>query len=486
MKQVLAADFGASSGRVMLGRYDGASVSLEELHRFSNDPVILTDTMYWDVLRLYFEVQQGILKSKAAGGADSIGVDTWGVDFGLLDKDGKLLGNPVHYRDSRTAGMIDEVFRHLDREKFYQTTGTQFMEINTVFQLLALKQKQKELLDQAEAFLLMPDLFHYFLSGVMQSEISIASTTQLLDMRKRDWSSEVFGGLGLPERLAQKIVPGGTKAGTLRPALCRELGVGPMEVISVAGHDTESAVAAVPAKDKDFLFLSCGTWSLFGTETEEPVITAESARLNIANEIGMEGKYCFLKNIIGLWLIQESRRQWAREGKSFSFGELEQLALGAEPFVSLIDPDAPEFVPAGDMPARIREYCRRTGQKEPRTEGEIVRCIDQSLALAYRRAAEEIRVCTGKQYPALHLIGGGVQSRLLCQMTADACGIPVYAGPVEATAYGNVICQLIAAGELAGLSEAREMIRVSEKPAVYEPHAGEQWEEAYQRFRRLR
>ena len=468
-KKVLAVDLGASSGRVMLGSFDGEKITVEELHRFSNDPVILGNTMYWDFLRLFHEIKQGLIKSKAYGKIDSISVDTWGVDFGLLDKEGNLLGNPVHYRDARVNGMLDKSFEKIDKDTFYGITGNQFMEINTVFQLLYLALNKKELLEQADSLLMMPDLFNYYLSGGKCCEYSIASTTQMLDAVKKNWSDEVIEKLGLPARLLQQVVPSGTTVGTLSPQLCEELGIEPMKVVAGAGHDTQCALAAVPTGEKDFIFISCGTWCLFGTELDEPIIDENSARFNITNEGGVGGKISFLKNIIGLWLIQESRRQWMREGKEFSFGELEKLAAKEEPFRSLIDPDAPEFAPSGNVPRRIREFCKRTGQPVPETEGQIVRCINESLALKYRMAFEEIRECTGKEYPVIHMVGGGTQSALLCQLTANACGRPVYAGPVEATVYGNVAIQLMAEGAVGSLEEIRSVIKASEEIRRFDP-----------------
>lgn len=482
--RVLAVDFGASSGRVMLGGFDGETFSMEELHRFSNDPVFLGDTMYWDVLRLFHEVKQGMLKSKSYGQVSGIGVDTWGVDFGLVNAKGRLLDNPVHYRDSRTAGMPEESFQLVDKDWFYRLTGNQFMEINTVFQLMAVKKYSPELLQQADALLLMPDLFQYFLSGNMVSETSIASTTQLLNMRETQWSKELMEKLGIPIGIFRELVPAATKTGTLRNSLIEELGVSDMNVIAVAGHDTQSAMAAIPAETEDFLFISCGTWSLFGTELKEPVINEKSMQFNLTNEIGIGGKYAFLKNIIGLWLVQESRRQWKREGREYGFGDLEQMAGAEKPLQSFIDPNAPEFVPAGNMPEKIREFCRKTGQPVPETEGAVVCCINQSLALTYRSTMEEIKECTGKEYSCIHIIGGGAQSAMLCQMTADACGIPVMAGPVEATVYGNMMAQYMALGEVQDLSQARRILKASVAPVVYEPNDQnrEIWNGAYEKY----
>lgn len=477
--KVLAVDFGASGGRVMLGTYDGEKIAAKEIHRFSNDPVILNGTMYWDVLRLFFEIKQGIIKSKAYGSAESIGVDTWGVDFGLLDEKGYLLENPVHYRDKRTEGTLEKAFELLPRDKFYALTGNQFMEINTAFQLLALKEQRPEQLERADCLLLMPDLFNYFLSGVKKSERSIVSTTQMSNPFAIGWAKEVVKCLGIPEKLLTEVVSTGTVLGPVQEEIREELGIEPMDVIAIAGHDTQCALTAVPSKEEDFIFVSCGTWSLFGTELSEPVVTKKSEELNITNETGTEEKTSFLKNIIGLWLIQESRRQWIREGKEYSFSELENMAREAEPFKCFIDPDAPEFVPAGNVPRRIRAYCERTGQRVPETVGEIVRCINESLALKYRYAMEEIKECTGKDYHAVHMVGGGIQSKLLCTFTAHACGVPVIAGPVEATVHGNIAIQLMAKGIIADLKEARKVIAASEEPVTYQPENQEDWNKAY-------
>lgn len=489
-RQMLAADFGASSGRVMLGSYDGTKISLQEVHRFINTPVILDGksgrTMYWDFLRLFHELKSGIAKAgvlHSGTEVSSIGIDTWGVDYGLLGKDGQLLSNPVHYRDCRTNGMLEKAFSRMDRERLYRITGSQFMEINTAFQLMAEQEYRKDLFEQAESMLLMPDLFAYFLSGEMGSEYTIASTTQILDAVRKDWSGEVLTGLHIPARILKPVVMPGTRLGRLCGELREELGMHGMEIITVAGHDTQSAMVAVPAEKEDFLFLSCGTWSLFGTELDKPCIDEKSFACNMTNEGGCGGKTSFLKNIIGLWLIQESRRQWIREGHEYSFGRLEAMAGNAAPFSCFVDPDAPEFVPSGNVPGRIRDFCKRTGQKVPDSAGEIVRCINESLALKYKLVLNEIRECTGRSYEAIYLVGGGAQSALLCRMTADACGIPVIAGMAEATAYGNLAMQLVAAGEAKNLVEVRGIIRNSENATVYEPRDTEQWEEAYETYK---
>lgn len=481
-KRVLAFDFGASSGRAVIGTFDGRTIRMEEIHRFSNDPVTINGTMYWDILRLFHEVKQGLTKAHLAGKIDSIGVDTWGVDFGLLDKDGMLLENPVHYRDSRTYGMLAEAVKHISRQELYGITGNQLMEINTVFQLLSLKLNRPELLQRADKMLLMPDLFNYLLCGAKKTEYSIATTTQLMDAKNRCWSKELIDTLGLPAGIFTDIVPTASCVGRLSEEISQELGMERPEIIAVAGHDTQSAMAAVPTAEEDFLFLSCGTWSLLGTELDAPIINESSLEADLTNEGGYNNKTSFLKNIIGLWIIQECRRQWLREGKEYSFGELEKLACQAKPFQAFINPDAPEFVPSGNMTERIREYCRRTGQYVPQSPGEIVRCIDESLAMRYRQATTEVEECTQKIYPALHMIGGGIQSKLLCQMTANACQKMVMAGPVEATVIGNIALQLLASGAIDNIKTARRIIMDSEPVAGYEPEDIEVWNNMYHKW----
>ncbi|WP_432647681.1 rhamnulokinase [Mitsuokella sp.] len=482
VKRVLAFDFGASSGRAVVGTFDGCTIHMEEVHRFSNDPVMVRHTMYWDVLRLFHEIKQGLSKAYRTGPVASIGIDTWGVDFGLLDKRGYLLENPVHYRDSRTNDMLGEAAKLIDSKELYDITGNQIMSINTLFQLLSLAKQRPEVLEHADTLLFMPDLFNYMLCGVKAAEYTIASTSQMFDAEKHEWSQQLLKKFRLPASILPQIIEPASCIGTLDEAIVEELGLTPAKIVAVAGHDTQSAMAAVPTEAQDFLFLSCGTWSLLGTELERPVINEASAAANITNEGGYGGKTSFLKNIIGLWLIQECRRQWMREGKEYSFGELEQMACEAEPFQAFIHPDASEFVPSGNMPERICAYCKRTGQKVPDTIGGIVRCIDESLALRYRQVTEELETCLGKTYPCLHMIGGGIQSRLLCQMTANACQRPVVAGPVEATVLGNIALQLLADGAIKDIQEARRIIKASEAIKTYQPQQAEVWNEIYHRW----
>lgn len=481
-KRVLAFDFGASSGRAIIGCFDGDKITLEEVHRFSNDPVSVGGTVYWDVLRLFYEIKQGIIKAKIAGGFDSIGIDTWGVDFGLIDSEGKLMENPVHYRDARTVGLVDEAFKTMPKEKLYGITGIQFMELNTLFQLISLKKYRPWMLERADKMLFMPDLFGYMLTGKMCAEYSIASTSQLIDLDKRTWSKEILDAFGIKESVFAPLVQPGTVLGELSKEVCEECGVDPVPVISVCGHDTQSAITSVPCEDGDFAFLSSGTWSLFGTELDKPIVNGTSMNINITNEGGFDGSTGFLKNIIGLWLIQESRRQWKREGKEYSYADLEKLALAAEPFKCFIDPDAPEFVPHGNIPERVREFCRKTGQYVPETVGEIMRCIYESLAMKYRLTFEKLRECTERDYPVIHVIGGGTKDGLLCQMTANSCDRTVKAGPIEATVMGNVAVQLMSDGSVKNIGQARKIVANSSELKTFEPKDTDKWAGAYEDF----
>ncbi len=482
MKKVLAIDFGASSGRVIVGSFDGKKITLEEIHRFSNDPVSVNGTTFWDVLRLFHEIKQGLIKSKACGEISSIGIDTWGVDFGLIDKYGQLLENPIHYRDLRTKGMIEEADKIIPLKKMYEMTGIQFMELNTVFQLLSLAKNRPHILERADKLLFMPDLFGYMLTGKKTTEYSIATTSQLVDINTKGWSAEIFEKLGIPQSIMCDIVKSGTVLGELSDSVCEECGLDKIKVVSVCGHDTQSAITAVPCPDKQFAFISSGTWSLFGTELDEPIVNEKAFETNVTNEGGYGESTGFLKNIIGLWLIQESRRQFARDGKQYSYADLEREALAAKPFSCFIDPDAPEFVPHGNIPERIREYCRRTNQHVPETVGEIMRCIYESLAMKYRQTFEKLCDCTQRDYEVIHVIGGGTKDTLLCQLTANACDRDVVAGPIEATVLGNIAVQLMASGDIQSIADARRIIAESENVTKYSPKDTADWAEAYSRY----
>ncbi|MCQ2484015.1 MAG: rhamnulokinase [Clostridia bacterium] len=484
-KRVLAFDFGASSGRAIIGQFDGEKITLEEVHRFSNDPVSVGGTVYWDVLRLFHEIKQGIIKARMAGGFDSIGIDTWGVDFGLIDSEGRLMENPIHYRDTRTVGLVEEAFKTMPKEKLYSITGIQFMELNTLFQLISLKKYRPWMLERADKMLFMPDLFAYMLTGKMCAEYSIASTSQLIDLKTNSWSKEILDAFGIKESLFAPIVKPGTVLGELAPEVCEECGVDPVPVISVCGHDTQSAITSVPCEDGKFAFLSSGTWSLFGTELEKPIVNETSLNINITNEGGFDGSTGFLKNIIGLWLIQESRRQWQRQGEDYSYADLEKLALAAEPFKCFIDPDAPEFVPHGNIPKRVQEFCEKTGQYVPQTVGEIMRCIYESLAMKYKLTFEKLRECTEQDYPVIHVIGGGTKDGLLCQFTANSCNRTVKAGPIEATVMGNVAVQFMSDGSVENIGQARKIVADSSELKIYEPIDTDKWEKAYADFLKI-
>lgn len=481
--QMLAIDLGASSGRGIVGSYDGGKLTLDEVHRFSNDPVTVCGTFRWDILRILHEIKTAIRAAGLSGfRPEGMGIDTWGVDFGLLDRHGELLANPVHYRDTRTVGIFDEVEGVLPAEYLYNLTGIQQIAFNSVYQLAAQKRDNPELLAAAEKMLFIPDLLNYFLTGKTANEYTITSTGALVNAATGKCATELFDRLGI-KHLIGDLAPAGTCLGGLSDAVSAELGGVKTDVYHVASHDTASAVISVPAAEPDFVYISSGTWSLMGTELSAPLINGETRRLNFTNEGGALGTIRFLKNIMGLWIVQESRRQWKREGKDYSFADLQRMAEAEAPLQSFIDPDNALFATPGDMPRRVVEYCKKTGQRVPENEGQIVRTIMESLALRYRATAEGIAELRGKPATAIHIVGGGTKDTFLCRLTADACGIPVAAGPVEATSIGNLCMQLVGKGELTGLAEARELVRRSFDTTVYEPTADRAaYDEAYSRF----
>jgi rhamnulokinase len=480
----LALDLGAESGRAMLGQFDGERLQLSQVYRFPNDPVRLPKGLHWDALRLWSEIKQGLaLAAQECGGAlAGTGLDTWGVDFGLLDRDGALVSNPYHYRDSRTDGMLDEAFRRVPRAEIFEQTGIQFMQINSLYQLLSMIVRHSPALDIAETFLTMPDLFNSWLTGRKVCEFSNATTTQCYDPRKGDWARRLLERLGIPVHIFPEIVPPGTVLGELLPPVAEEVGVSGLPVIAPACHDTGSAVAAVPAEGSGYAYISSGTWSLMGAELAEPVINASSLANNFTNEGGVAGTFRFLKNIMGLWLVQECRRTWVSQGESLSYDELTQMAAEAEPLRSLVDPDDGDFLKPGDMPARIRAFCERTDQPVPKGKGAVVRCALESLALKYRWTLERLEEMLGQHLEPIHIIGGGTQNRLLNQLAADATGRRVVTGPIEATAIGNILVQMMALGHVASIEEGRRVVRTSFDVAAYEPQGGAEWEEAYGRL----
>ncbi|MBR2892900.1 MAG: rhamnulokinase [Clostridia bacterium] len=464
MKTVLAFDFGASTGRAIKARFDGETIKYEEIHRFDNIPKEVDGHICHDVDMILSEVKQAIDK---AGDIDSLAFDTWGVDYALLDKDGKIIHEPYHYRDERTKNALEKAFSIMSAEEIYAETGNQIMNINTLFQLIS-----DENVNKADKLLFMPDLFGYLLTGKKVCEMSIASTSQMLDMKEKSWSKKVIDTFGIKESLFAPIKASATVNGEYKG----------IPVISVAGHDTQCAVAAMPTENENAAFLSCGTWSLIGCELDEPVMTSESNALELSNEMGANGKINFLKNISGLWLIQETRRDLAKTDRKYSYNELETFARDSEKFRSFIDPDAPELSAHGNLPEKIRNYCKNTNQPVPETIGQLVRCIYESLALKYRLALEQIGKCTGKKFDVLHLMGGGTKDGFLCELAAESLGIPVVAGPVEATALGNIILQLLALGEIESISQGRKIIAETEKVKTFVSERTTDWDEAFERF----
>lgn len=483
---ILAFDLGASSGKALAGQLVGRRLTITEIHRFPNDPVQVGSRLQWDVLRLFHEMKQGVLKAKHAGHEpESLGIDSWAVDFGLIGKHGELLGNPYHYRDHHTDGMMEQVFAVAPRESIFARTGIQFLPFNTIFQLYAMKEAQSPLLDAAETLLMIPDLFRYFLTGERRSEFTNASTTQLMNPLLRDWDDTLLAQLGLSRKIFAEIVEPGTVAGSLLPVVSEELGVPVCPVIAVGEHDTASAVASVPSESKHFAYLSCGTWSLMGTEVEQPVLSDRALSWNFTNEGGINGTFRLLKNIMGLWLLQECKRMWEKEGIAATYEELLLQAKQAEPFQSFVDPDHLMFLNPLHMPKQIQQFCRETGQRAPQTYGESVRCILESLAMKYRFILERTERLTEHRFDGLHMVGGGIHNAMLCQFTANAIARPVWAGPAEASAIGNLIVQYIALGQVKDVHEGRSIIKESFPVETYEPHNQAAWEEEYGTFLEL-
>ena len=476
VRNYLAIDLGASSGRGIIGRFDGSRISLEETHRFQNGPVNVTGRMYWDILGIYSNIRQAIQRASAECELASIGIDTWGVDYGIIGKDGRLLSNPCHYRDSRTDDILQYTDKLMTADEIYRATGIQTMNFNTVFQLAADMRDNPHIFSadavsgSGNKILFIPDLLNYFLTGVMATEYTIASTGAVLDPYTQKYSDTVLDGLGIPKDIfcGEPVMPG-TVLGRLNDTEISESCQA--KVVTVASHDTASAVLSVPTSSDRAVYISSGTWSLMGTELSAPLINDQTRRLNYTNEGGVGGTIRFLKNIMGLWILQECRRRWAAEGHEYSFGELTGLAAKSDikPFASIINPDLRIFASPGNMPQRIRDYCRRTGQTVPQTVGETVRCVIDSLALCYRYTAENLSALTGIKPDGINIVGGGCQNGLLSQMTADAAGLPVTAGPVEATSVGNILSQLISDGEVSGIKEARQLVAESFEMQKYEP-----------------
>ena len=477
----LAFDFGASSGRAILGSINNNGISLEEIHRFNNEPVNLLGHIYWDFLSLFDELKKGIslTSKKRIKDLRGIGVDTWGVDFGLISKDDQLLGNPYAYRDSRTDGIMENAFQQMSKEDIYSLTGIQFMQFNSIFQLYSMVKENNSLLEICDTFLMMPDLFNFFLTGEKVSEYSIASTSQLINAGEKKWENAIFDKLNFPLEIMPEIIQSGSIVGKLLPEISNETGLSSVDVIAPACHDTGSAVIAVPAKTKNWAYLSSGTWSLIGIEVDSPIISKDSLKYNFTNEGGADNKIRFLRNAAGLWLLQRCQFAWHQEKNNINIEDLLRLAEKAEPFKCFVDADDSSFLNPPDMPKAIVEYCKRTNQPNPENIGEFVRCILESLAFKYRFLIDQINLLKGEPIEILHIVGGGSRNKMLDQFTANATGLPIIAGPAEATALGNIIVQAIAKKDISSVQEGRELISRFSDLKEYFPKQTDKWEDNY-------
>ena len=489
-KTYLAVDLGAESGRVMAGRFDGKKIALQQFNRFPNGPVSIGGTLRWNLTNLWSQIQNGLREaaSKLNGTAVSVGVDTWGVDFVLMNKNDELLGLPWNYRDGRTDGMMQKAFSRVPRSEIFAETGLQFMQINSLYQLLAMCERDPDLVAQARRFLMVPDFFHWCLSGSRVVEFTNATTTQMLSAKTRNWAFDMLRKFEIPTDMFPEIVTPGTNLGTLRNEVADFTGLGKLKVVTPATHDTGAAVVACPTTrtgKPDWAYISSGTWSLMGVEVQNAILTPKALERNVTNEGGVDGTYRLLKNIMGLWLVQRCKLAFAARGKDIDYAELTRLATEARPFRSLVDPDKNVFLGPADMTVAIAEECRRTGQPVPETEGQFVRCALESLALKYRMVLGWLEELTNTPVEVIHIVGGGTQNQLLNQFTADACGRPVYAGPIEATALGNVLLQARANGDISSLSEIREVVRSSETIGEYTPKESTGWNDAWGRFQEL-
>ena len=484
-KNYLAFDLGASSGRAIIGTLDGGKISLREIHRFTNGPVAINGGLFWNLPGLFTELKAGLAKAVQEGiELAGIAIDTWGIDYTFIDADGFPVGLPRNYRDPRTEDVMPFTFDKIAKDKIYDLTGIQFMSLNTIFQLAAsVRDNDKQLL-AADKLLFMPNALTYLFCGNISAEYSITTTSALYNPNTGDWAWEIIDALGLKRSLFPSIVPSGTVVGKVSEQLQEELKCGPLPVILIGSHDTASAVAAVPVqKGTNWAYLSSGTWSLIGLELDQPLITAESGEANYTNEGGVGGKIRFLKNIMGLWLIQECRNEWIRQGTEYSWGDLVKLAQAAEPFFAFIDPNDASFVTPGNMPKRIAEFCRKTGQKVPETPGQVIRIALESLAMRYKMSVDDLEAITGKKIDVLHIVGGGCKNDLLNQFTANATGRKILTGPVEATALGNIAVQAIATGDVADLDQARAIIAASTEMGAFLPQDTTLWAQAFDNFK---
>jgi rhamnulokinase len=489
-KIYLAVDLGAESGRVMAGIWNGKKIRLEEIHRFSNGPVLLGESIRWDVLRLWAEIQKGLALAGEKYGRKiiSVGVDTWGVDFVLLNKQEEILGQPYHYRDTRTLGALKHTFKKVSRSDIYAQSGVQFMELNSLYQLLAWQSNSPSIISSTDTLLFMPDFFHWCICGVKRAEFTVASTSQFVHPLKRNWSLALLKRLGLPTHFLPKIIPPGTTLGTIRKSLAERIGLVDVKVVAPPSHDTASAIAGVPTTTTgktNWAFINSGTWSLMGVEVNKPILSPRALELNMANEGGLDGTHGLLKNIMGLWLVQQCRGAFAAAGRKYDYIQLVQMAAMSQPFRSIVNLDDPRFFNPPNMIRAIQDFCRDTKQPTPKNDGELVRCAYESLALKYRETLGSLEELTGERVEVIHIVGGGSQSEILNQFTADACQRPVITGPVEATAMGNLLTQVRTSGELGSLAEMREVIRRSSDMRLYDPNTTNAWAESAGRFTKL-
>ena len=489
-KVYLAIDLGAESGRVIAGTYDGKTIQLEEMHRFPNGPIDVAGTRRWDLIGLWKEILEGLRKSSQKFGDRivSVGVDSWGVDYVLLSEKDELLGQPYNYRDSRTNGIVEHACTRVPREEIFSQTGIQFMQINSLIQLISMQLNDPEILSHADKFLMVADFFHWLLCGSKVVEFTNATTSQCYHPIKRDWSTDLLRKFEIPTEIFPEVVPPGTKLGSLRKEVSHLTGLERIDVVAPATHDTGAAIAAVPTENTgnaNWAYISSGTWSLIGVEVQEAVLTPEALEENITNEGGIDGTYRLLKNVMGLWLVQECKRSFERQGKSYSYDELIDLAWSSDAFRSIINPNDPVFLNPDDMATTIQDWCRDHGERVPETEGQLIRCCLESLAFKYHTVLKGIEKLTGQPVEVLHVVGGGCQNALLNQFTADVCGVPVIAGPIEATALGNVLIQARAAGDVGSLAEIREVVKASNTLEKFEPLATMIWHQVYPRYLKL-
>jgi len=486
----LAIDLGAESGRVMAGRFDGRHMCLEEIHRFANGAVVLAGTRRWNLTGLWKEIQIGLRQAATRFGRQivSVGVDTWGVDYVLLSARDELLGQPYHYRDARTEGVLENACSRIPRREIFAATGLQFMPINSLYQLLSMQLKDPELLGMAHRLLMIPDFFHWLLCGSKVVEFTNATTTQFFDPRRRDWAVDLLRRFDLPVKILPQVVSPGTNLGKLRGDVAQATGLPRIDIVAPPTHDTASAVVAVPTErtgSASWAYISSGTWSLIGVEVPQAILNEDALKQNVTNEGGVDGTYRLLKNVMGLWLIQECRRSFQRAGQEFDYGQLTELAAGAAPFRSLVSPNDAAFLSPDDMVAAMQDWCREHHEPVPQEPGALVRCALESLALEYRRVLEGIEQLTGETIETIHIVGGGCRNALLNQFTANACNRPVIAGPIEATALGNVLIQARADSQIGSLAEIRQIVRHSSELETYEPQQSTEWEAAWQRYRQL-